>query len=259
LAWVGAQDESIARRFVELGVPANRVEVAGSLKWDTTIVADSIDGAEALSAALGLSSTTPLWVCGSTGPDEEKLLLEAYGQLLQQGQNVALAIVPRKPERFNQVADLIRSRGFKCVRRSERPHGATNDSASSNDDSRPAVILGDTMGELRQFYCLATAVFVGRSLVPMGGSDPMEVAALAKPIIAGPHMNNFALPVAALAKVGALHQVRGVADLAATVAELLINPDTARQQGLQARQVVLQNQGATDRTIERLVGLIDKG
>jgi 3-deoxy-D-manno-octulosonic-acid transferase len=110
-------------------------------------------------------------------------------------------VIPRKPERFEEVAALIRARGFDCLRRSEHPDGvvfvavgAVSD-RDSNSEAVQTVILGDTMGELRRFYSLATVVFVGRSLVPMGGSDPMEAAALAKLVIAGPHMDNFLLPV----------------------------------------------------------------
>ena len=167
---------------------------------------------------MGIAADRPLWVCGSTGPGEEKIILSAYRQLLQElgglaqgvhsGPEVsvgiglpALAVVPRKPERFDEVARLIERAGFSCVRRSDNPDG-------SDPGVQPsAVMLGDTMGELRKFYSLATVVFVGRSLVPMGGSDPMEAAALGKPVLVGPHTANFRIPVEALARRDAIRIV----------------------------------------------------
>ena len=268
LAWVGAQDETIARRFVDLGTPGDRVEVTGSLKWDTTTVADTIDGADELAAALGIDAEVPVWVCGSTGPGEEALILDACATLLEAGVSLRLAVVPRKPERFDEVADLIRRRGYRCIRRSQLqvstfaiPGGLKSETRNTGAvvetaDAAQVVILGDTMGELRKFYCLARAVFVGRSLVPMGGSDPMEAAALAKPIIVGPHTDNFAAPVAALAEVESLSVVHGADELAVAVRQLMADPRAACAKGRRAQQVVRDKQGATDRNVDRLVGLM---
>jgi len=284
LTWVGAQDETIARRFVELGVPPERVEVTGSLKWDTTTLANAVDGADRLAAALGINPDVPLWVCGSTGPGEEEIILDAWAELRRSKLPLQLAIVPRKPERFDEVADLIRRRGFPCLRRSECSD-ASEPRALARADAPPqsnrpavetvqvpsagvtglsrtsiraddAVMLGDTMGELRKFYSLARVVFVGRSLVPMGGSDPMEVAALGKPLLVGPHMENFAVAVVELTAAGVVQVVRNSDELAAAVRRLASDPDTAAALGRQAQEVVRRNQGATDRTVERLVGLL---
>ncbi|MCH7812488.1 MAG: 3-deoxy-D-manno-octulosonic acid transferase [Planctomycetes bacterium] len=257
LAWVGAQDEPIARRFVEIGTPPDRVEAVGSVKWDTTTVSDTIEGADPLADALGLDGSPDapgLWVCGSTGPGEETLILDAYQALRERGVALALAIVPRKPERFDEVAGLIVRRGFTCLRRSQQPDGSP--APRRSDASADCVILGDTMGELRKFYALARAVFVGRSLVPMGGSDPMEVAALAKAIIVGPHTDNFAAPVEALSRADAITTIATPAELADAVAGLLTDPDETRARGRRAREVVIAHQGATQRTVDRLVQLL---
>jgi 3-deoxy-D-manno-octulosonic-acid transferase len=168
-----------------------------------------------------------------------------------------LAIIPRKPERFDEVANLIRSRGYNCIRRSERPDGTAPDTQRPGTEERGMVILGDTMGELRKFYALAGAVFVGRSLVPMGGSDPMEVAALSKPIIVGPHTDNFAAPVAAFVAADAIGTVNNAAELATAVSGLIADPPDAQAQGMRARQVVIDHQGATNRTAKRLAGLVE--
>ena len=253
LAWVGAQDESIAGRFRELGAARNRVEVTSSMKWDTATVCDGVDGAEALGRALGIGDSTPLWVCGSTGPGEEVLLLDTYRHLVRATNEKApvLAIVPRKPERFDEVARLIERRGFACVRRSV--HGDDNPASSLPGGG---VVLGDTMGELRKFYSLADVVFVGRSLVPMGGSDPMEVAALGKPIIIGPYTGNFRLPVEALLRAEAIRVVESSDELRDALAAVLQDGALAEALGRHARQVVLDHQGATQRTADGLVRLL---
>jgi 3-deoxy-D-manno-octulosonic-acid transferase len=251
LAWVGAQDHAIAERFRELGTTNEQVETMGSIKWDSTTVADHVDGQTALARALGISENTPTWVCGSTGPDEEAIILHAYSRVRQTISAVRLVLVPRKPERFSEVAELIRRAGYPCIRRSGHADGTV-----LTDVTAETIILGDTMGELRKFYCLADVVFVGRSLVPMGGSDPMEVAALARPIIAGPHMENFREPVAALTDAGALITATNAHQLADAVLQMIQDPQRARDCGAKARQVVIQHQGATERTVSRLVALV---
>ncbi|MFH0980128.1 MAG: 3-deoxy-D-manno-octulosonic acid transferase [Planctomycetota bacterium] len=253
LAWVGVQDETIAERFARLGTPRCRIALTGSLKWDTAEVVDSVPGADALADALAIPRDRPLWVCGSTGPGEEALILDAYAGLPAQGDTpVSLAIIPRKPERFDEVAALIRGRGFDCVRRSEHPDGLP----AAPPASARTVFLGDTMGELRKFYALARVVFVGRSLVPMGGSDPMEVAALAKPVIVGPYMDNFQLPVACLRAKDALRVVHSAAELAEAVTGVVRDVALADQLGRRARQVVLENQGATAQTVQALIAVL---
>ncbi|HRX85441.1 MAG TPA: 3-deoxy-D-manno-octulosonic acid transferase [Phycisphaerae bacterium] len=253
LAWVGAQDEATADRFVSVGVPRDRVTVTGSVKWDTAAIAERIAGQEALAGALGLSQDAPLWVCGSTGPGEETLLLETFARIVATHPGLQLVLVPRKPERFDEVADLIRKGGYACIRRSQHPDGASPAKASAGT---PRVVLGDTMGELRKFYALADVVFVGRSLVPMGGSDPMEVAALGKPIVTGPHMENFRQPVAALSAADALVQTQA-SGLADVIERWLTDPSAARSAGEAGRATVRANQGATERTLARLVAMLD--
>jgi 3-deoxy-D-manno-octulosonic-acid transferase len=273
LTWVGAQDEVIAGRFRSLGVPADRVEVTSSLKWDTAPASERVEGADALATAMGINPETRLWVCGSTGPGEEEMLLDVYERIRTrvvepvgagadasvggsgEHKSVALALVPRKPERFDEVARLIERRRCRCVRRSQCPDDGSRGPAHE-DDGRGVVYLGDTMGELRKFYSLADVVFVGRSMVPLGGSDPMEAAALGKAIVVGPHMENFASPVQALDGVRAIRIVRTVDELAEAVSGLLADDDGQRELGGRAREVVRANQGATRRTVERLVEVV---
>ena len=244
LAWIAAQDETYAERFRRLGAPDDRVIAAGSLKFDTAVVADEIDGDRELARAMGIATDAPLIVAGSTGPGEEPILLDAYDRLRETNDSLQLAIIPRKPERFDEVARQIESRGYGCIRRSARPNGA-NALALDQTNSTTTIFLGDTMGELRKFYSLATVVFIGRSLVPMGGSDLMEVAALAKPMCYGPHVENFADMDRQLTAVDAAVKVTDADTLARTFAEMLKNTPDATERGRRARQVVLENQGAT--------------
>lgn len=244
LAAIGVQDEVYAERFIRLGADPSRVHLTGMMKFDSVEVADSLPGAALLRTALGLSAEEPLWVAGGSGPGEEDILLKVYAQLRRKHPSLRLAIVPRKPERFEEVARLIAAAGFGCVRRSCCPDG------SSRQGKPDDVILGDTMGELRKFYSLAEVVFVGRSLVPQGGSDMLEAAALGKPVCFGPHTFNF--PQAeGLTRHGAVR----VADADALQKQLdawLSDPEAARRAGREAQQYVRSQQGATRRNVELL-------
>ncbi len=257
LRWVGAQDEEYADRFRQAGVPADQVEVMGSLKWDTAEVTDQLEGTEELAKAMGIGRNRPVWVCGSTGPGEEKVILQAYQTLHRRHPTLQLIIVPRKPERFDEVAELIRQTGYQVIRRSESPDGTTRPPVVKS------VMLGDTMGELRKFYLLASVVFVGRSLAAMGGSDMMEAAALAKPIVVGPHNENFADIVAKFQKHQGIFVLSKdlespdvVESLTKAVAQLVDNPTPARKLAENARAVVQANRGATERTLKHLMEMV---
>ncbi len=251
IRWVAAQDNTYAARFVELGVPPERVAVIGSVKYDAADTSDRIGGQDELAAAMGLDPAQPLLVCGSTGPGEEEIILNAYTRLREHFSTLQLAIIPRKPERFDEVAQLIVQHGYACLRRSTGapvlPPGVS--------EPRP-VALGDTMGELRKFYALATIVFVGRSLVPMGGSDVMEVAGLAKPILVGPHTENFAEAVALLLAEGACRPVNSADTFVSAVSDLLRHDERRQKMGAAGRAAILSRRGATSATIERILELM---
>ena len=259
---VCAQEQDYADRFIALGAPADRVHVTGTMKFDTAQIADSIDGTEELARAVGLHpGNEPVWVCGSTGPGEETILLGVYWQVLKAHPSLRLVLVPRKPERFDEMAELIREGGFDLVRRSET--GIANCKLQiANCKFAGAVILGDTMGELRKFYSLADVVFVGRTLVDLGtrqhGSDMIEPAALGKPTIVGPFTGNFAEVMNQFRAAQAMREVAKAADLAAVVDELLRDAPGANKMGARARDVVLGAQGATSRHVELILGEFDR-
>ena len=241
------QDETYAQRFLALGAPPDRVRVTGTMKFDTAQVADSIDGADELARSVGLRpGEERIWVCGSTGPGEERLVLEAYQALRTAFHDLRLVVVPRHPERFDEVADVLQQR-FPLVRRSSPPPPGERRS------SLRAIVLGDTMGELRKFYSMADVVFVGRTLVDLGprqhGSDMIEPAALGKPVIVGPHTANFAEVMRKLAEGDAVRVVNGVDELRQRVEALLSSEAEAAAMGRRAQDVVRREQGVTARHV----------
>jgi len=247
-----AQTEQYAQRFKELGCPDEKVIVTGSLKYDTAQITDKVEGADAIAAQLNIGDET-LWVTGATGNDEEKILLDVYQKLKQDGRfaDLRLVIVPRKPERFDEVAQLIERRGLPLIRYSQ----IKNNNTPPPTDNQ-AIILGDTMGDLRKFYSLATIIFVGRSLVPMGGSDMVEAAALGKCTVFGPHAFNFKQTVDALLADSGAIMVKDQEELLQTMQQCLTDFDFAQTVAKNGREVIRKNQGATKNTIDQIVNFL---
>ena len=246
-----AQTDEYAERFIDLGCEKQKVVVTSSLKYDTAQTDGAVEGADRLREQIHLVNE-PLWVAGGTGPGEEKLILNAFAQLKEQPglSKLRLAIVPRKPERFDEVATLIDEAGFGFVRYSALKQ---NDSITTG---KPTVILGDTMGDLKKFYSLATLVFVGRSLTPMGGSDMMEPTGLGKCTLFGPHTFNFKQTVQALLTGHGALEASDEADLFEKTLQCLINPDFADRVGTNGRTVIRQNQGATQKTLATIRSIL---
>jgi 3-deoxy-D-manno-octulosonic-acid transferase len=270
LAEVCAQEQAYARRFIDLGVPSDRVSVTGTMKFDSAQVGERVEGDEELADELGLrpralGGSEPILVCGSTGPGEEAMLLDLYTRLTATHANLRLAIIPRKPERFDEVAQLMHARG-NVVRRSDplslRERVASGEPQASRmpgegppiEKKAQPLILGDTMGELRKFYSLADIVIVGRTLLDLGekqhGSDMIEPAALGKPVVVGPFTGNFAEPMRALLAANAIRQVTTSDQLLQVLDAWLRDPAAAADVGRRAREVVLANRGATARHVQ---------
>lgn len=246
-----AQTEEYARRFVALGCDPSKVIVTSSLKYDTAQTAGAVAGAERLRAQLNIGSE-PVWTAGGTGPGEEKITLDVFARLRKQPglENLRLAVVPRKPERFDEVATLIEQAGFEFARFSELK------AADKNAPGKPAVILGDTMGDLKRFYAVSTVVFVGRSLVSMGGSDMMEPAALGKCTLFGPHTFNFKQTVEVLKERNGAIEVADEKELYETVLRCLKEPAYREQVARNGQNIIRQNQGATEKTLKALATLM---
>ena len=255
LSLILAQTDEYAQRFIEIGSPSGRVIVTGSLKYDTAQIVDKVEGADELAAQLNIDDER-LWVAGGTGNDEERILLDVYQNLKQQKRfsDLRLVVVPRKPERFDEVAQLIKEKGFDLVRYSHIKSSTTEATEKSKIDT---VILGDTMGDLRKFYSHATVIFVGRSLVPMGGSDMTEAAALGKLVLFGPYISNFKQTVdALLADEGAI-MVKDKEDLLQMIQKCLSKPSFAKKIARNGRKVIKKNQGATQKTINQIAKFLN--
>ena len=251
ISLVLAQTEEYAERFVDLGCKKDKVIVTSSLKYDTAQTDGAVEGADRLAEQIHFLKER-LWVAGGTGPGEEKMILSAFAKIKKQTgcQDLRLAIVPRKPERFDEVATLIDEAGFGFVRYSALKE---NDSITTG---KPTVILGDTMGDLKKFYALATVVFVGRTLTPMGGSDMMEPTALGKCTLFGPHTFNFKQTVEVLLKDQGAIEVADEADLFDKTLQTLINPEFTRRTATNGQTVIRQNKGATEKTLAAIRKLL---
>ncbi|MEN6385281.1 MAG: 3-deoxy-D-manno-octulosonic acid transferase [Phycisphaerales bacterium] len=249
-----SQDNTYARRFIKLGGREESTIITGSLKYDTAQVTDKVEGSEIIQQQIDIANQR-LIVAGGTGIDEEKIVIDAFKKLKENSEfnDVRLVIVPRKPERFNEVADLILKSGFELTRYSKIKSGE-----QASEPNKSTVILGDTMGDLRKFYFLANVVFVGRSLVPMGGSDMMESAAMGKCTIFGPHTFNFKETVKALLNAKGAIEIPDGKGLYETMSKCLQEPQYAEQIAQAGQKVIKENQGATQKTLSAILNLLKK-
>ncbi|PHV07726.1 3-deoxy-D-manno-octulosonic acid transferase [Janthinobacterium sp. BJB412] len=243
---VAAQTEADAARVATLGAP--RVEVTGSIKFDVVVPAAALATGAALRAHIG---NRPVLLCASTREGEEALILDAFQQAREAlPADVLLLIVPRHPQRFDEVEKTVAERGLALERRSK----LALDGAAL--PARVAVLLGDSMGEMFAYYAACDCAFVGGSLLPLGGQNLIEPAALGKPVLIGPHTFNFAVVTEdALAAGGAL-RVADAAELMAGTARLLGDAALRADMGRRALAFANQHRGATARTVALLAPLL---
>jgi 3-deoxy-D-manno-octulosonic-acid transferase len=248
LSRVLAQSQTDADRLKAIGCQPERVTVAGNLKFDVRAVQE----AEATRLLKKLAPNLRLIVAGSTLDGEEAALLEAWPLLLEADPQLIMVLAPRHPERFSAVAALLEKSGVAWVRRS-------NWSAKPEDTLKPLkpgqIVLLDTIGELASVYSLASVAFVGGSLIPAGGHNPLEPAQFGAPIVTGPHYFNFRAITEDLLTHQAL-RITATENLAATLINLLQNPAAAKAIGELARQVFASQAGATDRCVEAIKELV---
>lgn len=232
---VGAQTERDAERMRVLG--ATQAEVTGSIKFEMDVPVDLAARSAALRSGFG---DRPVWVAASTRAGEEEYVLDAFARLRARIPRLLLVLVPRHPERFDSVAKLCQQRGFRVERRSERQDGAAPDTA---------ILLGDTMGEMLLFHAAADVSYIGGSLVPLGGQNLLEAAAVGTPVVFGPHMFNFSDISRMTLERGAGRQVQDATELADAVAGYLENPSARRAAGEAGQRMVAENRGALAKTL----------
>ncbi|HEY2144474.1 MAG TPA: lipid IV(A) 3-deoxy-D-manno-octulosonic acid transferase [Steroidobacteraceae bacterium] len=232
---IAAQSAADAQRFVSIGAAAAQTHVIGNVKFDLQLDAGNIEQGKQLRAAYGAGRE--VWIAGSTHAGEEELMLEAQSLLKAQQRNALLILVPRHKDRFAAIADLLTRRGVRFARRSSR------DSVSADTE----VLLADTVGELPTLYAAADAAFVGGSLVPIGGHNLLEPAALGLPVLTGPSHFNGKEIAQMLLQQGAAIEVANAADLAAALLRLFDDPAERQRMGSRGSGVVAANRGSVQR------------
>ncbi len=232
---VGAQFKKDAKRFQCLGVPAHKLKIVGTMKFDQIIDAGQLEAGQAFRQELA----RPVWVAGSTREGEEFKVLRAFKQVREQIPELFLVLVPRHIERIAKVSRLLKEQEIDFVLRSSR----------QLPREKTAVLLGDSMGEMPFYYSCADLVFVGGSLVDSGGQNIIEPALLGRPILYGPSSYNFESVTELLRSAGALHQVDDEAGLAQAALQLLQDKQVREAMAAVAQQVAGQEAGATERQL----------
>lgn len=238
---IAAQSEADADRFRALGASPIRTWVTGSIKFDIELPAGLAERGRAFRAQT--FGDRPVWVAASTHDREEQKVLDAHRRVQEKHPDALLVLVPRHPERFAEVGELVTKLGFNCVPRT----------GGQACNAETEVFLGDTMGELPLFYAASDVAFVGGSLVKIGGHNLLEPAALGLPIVSGPHVFNAQEIADMFADLGACRIVDSPAELANAISELLGNKTLAAELGSQGRELLKQNRGA----LARLLGLLE--
>ena len=242
-AVVAAQAAGDAERFRSLGADPASTHVTGNLKFDFALPADI--GARGTQLRAQYAPARPLWVAGSTHAVEEQAVLEAHQLGRRAHPSALLVLAPRHPPRFDEVAQALAQAGVSFVRRSG--------CADASDAAGCAVLLLDSLGELLGFYAAADVAFVGGSLVPVGGHNLIEPAALGVPVLTGPHTFNSEEIARLLIARGAVEVVRDAAELGTRVSQLLADPQARARIGAVASASVDSNRGA----LEKLLALIE--
>jgi 3-deoxy-D-manno-octulosonic-acid transferase len=238
-----AQSEIDAKRLLEIGATPARVRVSGNLKFDAKTAQDS---PLSLTLKHALTPNQQVLVFGSTVEGEESLLSPCFKSVLHEFPQTLIVLAPRHPERFDAVAELLRSDGISFWRRS-----AWNGKPISG-----GVLLLDTIGELASIYSLAQCAFVGGSLVPRGGHNILEPAQFGKAIVIGPHYENFRAIVDEFIANNAIKVVLSE-QMTAVVLELLCSPEQAALLGERAKSIVVTGQGSVQRTLDAVLDLLE--
>jgi 3-deoxy-D-manno-octulosonic-acid transferase len=242
------QSPQDARRYAVLGAAKDRVTVGGNLKWDLGAASPNGASPEQLRALLGMSGAQKLWTAGSTHPGEERMIFEVYGRLKGRYPALRLLVAPRHPERAAEVEQEARRAGMKAARWSE-----LKEQKAEGSRQKAEIILLDTVGELASFYGISEIVFVGGSLVPRGGHNLVEPASLGRPILTGPHLENFQAIAESLRQAKGMLVVRTSEELEQAAGRLLQDPSGARDLGARAQAVFRENQGAVKRTADLIM------
>lgn len=243
---IAAQHRNDGQRFIDLGIDEHKVDVTGSIKFDISVPEQSLAQGQALKKQWG--EERPVLVLASSHEGEDDLILNSYQELLVDFPNLLLVIVPRHPERFDEVAALVLDRELHLVRRSE-----SFDKGNLQVNPMTQVYLADTMGEMLLLLASADLAIIGGSFIEHGGHNPLEACALSKAVIMGPSDYNFAAIAQQLINQGAMQQT-SAEQLTICIRQLLERLEMRIEMGAAGKQVVADNQGA----VARLTELVSK-
>jgi len=253
MAAISVQEDDYARRLIDLGADPEAVAVTGNMKYDT--VKTAIDTDHPAYQAIMSVGAQPMIVGGCTWPGEDEVLLKIHAELKQTTPGLGLVLAPRHADRLPAVERLIKEAGFSCLRLSSLKKALQND--ENSEDMSRAVILVDTFGELDAIYSAADLAFVGRSLTQHGGQNILEPAALGKPVVFGPHTENFNEATRLLLDAGAGVRVESEAGLREQIIKFLHDREPFVQIGISAREAVEKKKGATEKNLALLEEVID--
>jgi len=248
---IGAQNQADAERLQNLGARPERIQVVGSLKFEGSSTAHARLDARALLDQLGVPDKALVLVAGSTHLGEEAIVASVASRLRERFPNLFLILVPRHHERGGEVGKELTRLKVPFVYRSEITQKTRKTPGSIH------CLLVNTTGELRHFYEVADLVFIGKSLTAHGGQNPIEPATLAKPVLFGPNMENFAQIVPQFLEKGGALRVLDEADLERTIGELLMDPARRQLMGQRAAEVVQANQGGLEKTVQMILSAIE--
>jgi 3-deoxy-D-manno-octulosonic-acid transferase len=247
------REETDRERFVAIGAPEAVVETTGNVKFDYEPDATPLEIGPVLESLIG---NRRVLILGSTREGEDEMLLPEVERFVRES-NAFVIIAPRKPERFELVAALLDTTSLRYLRRSEMTTSSFEGRTTNVDGrQRPDVLLVDTVGELAKLYRYATAAFVGGSLAPFGGHNPIEPAAVGVPVCFGPHMTNFREIAGVFLRGEAAQQVDSAAGVIAFAERMFDDERQQRAWSERARRTVQQNRGASARTAQRIVELL---
>jgi 3-deoxy-D-manno-octulosonic-acid transferase len=238
LSAVAAQHGDDGARFTDLGTADSALAVTGNIKFDLSLDQVIKGKAQQLLTEWRGANQRPILLVASTHRGEDEIILDAFKQIKVEIENLLLVLVPRHPERFNQVAELCAATGFNLARRS------SEEKVDSAD-----ILLGDTMGELMTFFGACDIAFVGGSLVPSGGHNMIEPAAWGVPVLSGPHLFNFSEASQLLLEGDAMQISNSADQLAEQVVELLQNQQLRAEMGSAAQRIADANRGALDKLL----------
>ncbi len=262
------QTEESTGRLIELGADPDRVETSGNMKYDQAATAErGVRQASLTLAILGLSQSDRLMIAGSTHPGEEAAVLKAYAKIVSDIPSVTLLIAPRHLNRLDEVEGLIANMGFKSIRKSKiagrkskivgRKSNISGSPPPGSNGKKPVILL-DTLGELARIYPLGELIFVGGSLAPIGGHNLLEPASFKKPVFFGPHMTNSREIATQLKQSGGGIEVSDAEDLSAKMHELAGDKAAYQKRGEAAYLVVVNNQGAVKRNLDRISAVFER-